>query len=151
MLTVALDGIIELSGAERGLLLLFDDTGRLLMEKARTHDRRDLAAPCLPVSRTVLERVRRRGIPFWDDGAPAATEGDERRRLFRHLMVASIPIHAHGRLCGLVYLDHSGAALRQEALMLARSLAQLASLAALRGAERSWRWRCVDATRWSLN
>lgn len=152
MLTVALDGIIELSGAERGLVLLFDATGRLMMEKARANGRRDLAAPVLPVSRTVLERVKRRGIPFWDDGSAAAEpQADERQRLFRHLLVASIPIHDHGRLCGLVYLDHSGAALRRESLMLARSLAQLAALAALRGAERSWRWRCVDATRWNLN
>ncbi len=152
MLTVALDGVIELSGAERGLVLLFDETGRLLVEKARGRERRDLAAPRLPVSRSVLERVRSRGIPFWDDGSDAPERRDaDRRRSFRRLLVASVPIHHDGRLCGLVYLDHSRGALPPETLMLAQSLAQLASSAAVRGAEHLWRWRCVDATRWSLN
>lgn len=147
MLTVALDGVIELSGAERGLVLIFDDSGDVLIEKARARERRDLDAPHLAVSRNVLEKVRSKGLPFWEESAATAVPDGA----LRHLLVASVPLHHEGRVCGLVYLDHSGAVLPCETLMLAQGLAQLVSVAAARGAERSWRWRCVDATRWSCN
>ncbi len=146
MLTVALDGVIELSGAERGLILIFDEGGDVLIEKARARERRDLDALRLAVGRHVLEKVRSQGLSFWEEGTAAVPQG-----ALRHLLVASLPVHHEGRVCGLVYLDHSGAALPCETLMLAQSLAQLVSVAAARGAERSWRWRCVDATRWSCN
>ena len=152
MLTAALDGVIELSGAEWGLVLLFDEAGRILVEKARDHGRRDLEAPRLPVSRSVRERVRNKGLLFWEDGSGGVDDTVPRNgHLLRHLLVASVPIVNEGRLCGLVYLDHSGAVLPRETLMLAQSLAQLVTVAAARGAERSWRWRCVDATRWNVN
>lgn len=145
MLTVALDGIIELSGAERGLVLLFDEDGQLLVEKGRGYG-------CLDV----LEHIKSRRLDAWmnvwtgswtDRRRENPPHGDN----IKHLLVASVPSHDKDRFCGLVYLDHSSASLPAETLLLAQGLAQLVSVAALRGAEHLWRWRCVDAVRWNVN
>ena len=59
MLTVALDGIIELSGAERGMILLFGPDAELLVEKARTHERRDNSSPAAYATRHIVPRNER--------------------------------------------------------------------------------------------
>lgn len=143
MLTAALDGIIDLAGAEKGLMILFDTDGEVLFERARSHRHENLAPPHLPVRGLLLERIRR---GLFGEGTASAEALDA--PLLRHLLVASLPIHCGGRLCGLVYLEHSGAALTRKALELAQNLAQLGAVAASRGSSGRWRWRTIDASRW---
>ncbi|HWN41008.1 MAG TPA: GAF domain-containing protein, partial [Thermoanaerobaculia bacterium] len=66
MLTAAIDGVIELCGAERGMILLFEENGaEVVVETARNLDREDIERPEFEVSRTILEKVRATGEPFW--------------------------------------------------------------------------------------
>ncbi|MCP4660025.1 MAG: GAF domain-containing protein [bacterium] len=155
MLTAALDGIIELAGAARGMILLFNPEGELLIEKARTRGRRDLAPAELEVRRTVIEEVRTQGIRFLGEYAQAHPLLPVRRSGPRpqRLLVACVPIHDQGRACGLVYLDNGGtkAVFPDGSLLLAEWLAQLIAVAASRNSERTWRWRSIDATKWSCD
>src|SRR5262245_7093459 len=65
MLTVAIDGLIPLCGAERGMVLLIDAEGKMAFEVARNLERKDIDQPEFEVSRTILEKVRVEGNPFW--------------------------------------------------------------------------------------
>ncbi len=142
-LALALDGVIELCGAERGMIVLFDDGddgGEPLFEEARNLDRQDIEKPEFQVSRTILEKVRREGRPFWslnalDDPALAATGSVLRLKI---LSVICLPIHHAGQVLGLVYLDNRSAAgvFRPETRDLAESFADFISLAAHQALER---------------
>ncbi len=155
MLTAALDGIIELAGAARGMILLFNPEGELLIEKARRRGRQDLDPAELEVRETVIEEVRTHGVRLLGEYAqahpllPVRPSGPGPQ----HLLAACVPIHDQGRRCGLVFLDNGGtkAVFPDESLLLAEWLAQLIAIAASRNSERTWRWRSIDATSWSCD
>ncbi|HYL06558.1 MAG TPA: sigma-54-dependent Fis family transcriptional regulator [Thermoanaerobaculia bacterium] len=139
-LALALDGVIELCGAERGMIVLYDGGGEALFEEARNLDRQDITKPEFEVSRTILEKVRREGRPFWslnalDDPALAATGSVMRLRI---LSVICLPIHHAGQQLGLVYLDNCSATgvFRPQTRDLAESFADFISLAAHQALER---------------
>ncbi len=139
-LALALDGVIELCGAERGMIVLYDGGGEPLFEEARNLDRQDIAKPEFEVSRTILEKVRREGLPFWslnalDDPTLAATGSVMRLRI---LSVICLPIHHAGQSLGLVYLDNCSAAgvFRPQTRDLVESFADFISLAAHQALER---------------
>jgi transcriptional regulator with GAF, ATPase, and Fis domain len=133
-LALALDGVIELCGAERGMIVLYDAGGEALFEEARNLDRQDIAKPEFEVSRTILARVRREGRPFWslnalEDPDMPATGSVMRLKI---LSVICLPIHHAGQPLGLVYLDNCSAAgvFRPAIRDLAASFADFISLAA---------------------
>ena len=139
-LALALDGVIELCGAERGMIVLYDGSGEALFEEARNLGRQDIAKPEFEVSRTILERVRREGRPFWslnalDDPELAATGSVMRLKI---LSVICLPIHHEGQPLGLVYLDNCSAAgvFRPQTRDLVESFADFISLAAHQALER---------------
>jgi transcriptional regulator with GAF, ATPase, and Fis domain len=141
-LALALDGVIELCGAERGMIVLYDDggAGEPLFEEARNFDRRDIAKPEFEVSRTILAKVRSEGRPFWslnalEDPELAATSSVLRLRI---LSVICLPIHHAGQPLGLVYLDNCSArgVFRPATRDLVESFADFISLAAHQALER---------------
>jgi Nif-specific regulatory protein len=142
-LALALDGVIELCGAERGMIVLYDlrdGGGEALFEEARNLDRQDIAKPEFEVSRTILEKVRREGRPFWslnalDDPDLPATGSVMRLRI---LSVICLPIHHAGQPLGLVYLDNCSATgvFRPATRDLVESFADFISLAAHQALER---------------
>ncbi len=64
MVTVALDGILELTGAERGILRLHDACGELILETARARGRKNLAPSEHRALRPLIEVLRARGLPY---------------------------------------------------------------------------------------
>jgi len=155
MLTAALDGIIELAGAARGMILLVSPEGKLLIEKARTQGWQDLDPAKLEVRRTVIEKLRTQGIGFLEEDAQTPPLLPDRRCGARPqcLLAACVPLHDQGKPCGVVCLDNgdSKTAFPDESLLLAEWLAQLMAVAASGNSERTWRWRCIDATKWSCD
>ena len=121
LLDRALDGLIELTGAERGLIAWFDDGGRPRFEAARHLAREDLEDPRFEVSRTLIETVRTTGEPIWRANAlddPALGERESVIRL-RILSVICLPLrgpradgdggedrHGGDGVFGVVYLDN---------------------------------------------
>jgi Nif-specific regulatory protein len=139
-LALALDGVIELCGAERGMIVLYDGSGAPLFEEARNLDRQDISKPEFEVSRTILEKVRREGRPFWslnalEDRELAATGSVMRLKI---LSVICLPIHHAGQPLGVVYLDNCSATgvFRPQTRDLVESFADFISLAAHQALEK---------------
>jgi Nif-specific regulatory protein len=139
-LALALDGLIELCGAERGMIVLYDGSGEPLFEEARNLDRQDIARPEFEVSRTILEKVRTEGRPFWsmnalEDDTLAGRSSVMRLKI---LSVICLPIHHAGEPLGLVYLDNCSATgvFSPQTRDLAESFADFISLAAHHTLER---------------
>ncbi|HEV2856456.1 MAG TPA: sigma-54-dependent Fis family transcriptional regulator [Thermoanaerobaculia bacterium] len=134
LLTAAIDGVIELCGAERGMILLFDHEGAVVVETARNLAREDLERPELEVSRTILERVRATGEPFWHPNVLDDPALGDRASVLRLLLLSVIcqPIRDGDRLLGVVYLDTRSAerVFSEETARLVASFSDLISLAA---------------------
>ncbi len=146
MLTAAIDGVIELCGAERGMILLFDPDdrdgaeGEIVFETARSLDREDIARPAFEVSRTILGRVRSTGEPFWHPNVLDDPSLGHRASVLRLSILSVIcqPIRDAGRVLGVVYLDNRSAegVFTEETARLVASFSELVSLAVRNALER---------------
>lgn len=139
VLSRALDGLIELCGAERGMIVL-EEGGETRFEAARHLDRQDIERPEFEVSRTVLDKVRAEGIGFWspnvlEDPSVGARQSVLRLRI---LSVICLPIRRQDERLGLIYLDNRKATgvFTPETARLVESFADLISLAAANAIER---------------
>jgi Nif-specific regulatory protein len=140
VLTVALDGVIELCAADRGMILLFGPGGEALFEEARGLGQQDIENPEFEVSRTLLDKVRREGAAFWSPNVLADPGLGGRRSVMRLqiLSVICLPIRHGGEVFGLVYLDNRRMAgvFTEATLEVVESFADLISLAAYNALER---------------
>jgi len=140
VLAVALDGVIELCAAERGMIFLFGPGGEALFEEARGLGRQDLEGPELEVSRTILDKVRSEGRAFWSPNvlADPGLKGRGSVMRLQILSVICLPIRHGGEVFGLVYLDNRRMAgvFTEETLEVVESFADLISLAAYNALER---------------
>ncbi len=144
VLTVAVDGVIELSAAERGMILLFDPEGELLFEKARNLDRESIENPEFEVSRTIIRKVQGEGQTFCDPDVPAhpTVGGSQSVRRLKLLSVLCLPIRHEGKVFGVIYLDNRSIrnVVSPETLELVETFADFISVAAHNALER-WRLR----------
>ena len=140
VLTVALDGIVELCAADRGMILLFGPGGEEMFEEARGLGRQDIERPEFEVSRTLIEKVRGEGTAFWSPNVLADPGLAGRRSVMRLqiLSVICLPIRQGGEMFGLVYLDNRRmtGVFTEETLAVVDSFADLISLAAYNALER---------------
>jgi Nif-specific regulatory protein len=148
VLTSALDGLIELCGAERGMILLIDRDGSLLFEKARNLDRQDVENPEFQVSRTIISRVQSQGTPFFDadlPGRPIGSFGDSVRSL-ELIAVLCLPLLHEGEVFGVVYLDTRSRrrSFTKDTLAIAGTFSDFISLAAHNALDRRSLARRVD-------
>lgn len=104
-----MDRVIEVTGAERGFLMLCDNSrGELEFKVARGLDRRDLELPEFQVSTTIIRKVVQTRQPLLTDNAQfdeRFTRGDS--IMFLGLRsILCVPILVKERLIGLVYVDN---------------------------------------------
>ncbi|MEJ2749077.1 MAG: GAF domain-containing sensor histidine kinase [Anaerolineae bacterium] len=109
VLNQVMDAIIQLTGAERGYLVLFDaETGELQPMAARNVDQETVAGKSMKISRTVIERAVANGEGILTNNA----QEDERFAgqqsvvgyQLRSIMCA--PLRARGNTLGAVYVDN---------------------------------------------
>ena len=60
----AMDLLIEYSGAERGMIILFDEKGATIFDTARNLEKKDIEHPKFEVSQTIIQKVKTSGNPF---------------------------------------------------------------------------------------
>lgn len=151
MLTVALDGIVELCEAARGMFVLFSGEGEVLLGKARTREREDLDPAELALGSPLVDEMRQRGVVCWTHDAVAhpVVRGFNSAGGIPPFSLGCLEVGEPRRICGLVYLDRGerGGEFRRGALQMVEWLAQLISVAVTRQLEGRWRWRFLDATR----
>jgi sigma-B regulation protein RsbU (phosphoserine phosphatase) len=109
VLEYVMDRVIEVTGAERGFLMLREGkTNELVFRVARGMDRTDLNSPEFQVSTSILRKVQRTGQPLLTDNA----QSDDRFTRGESIMVLGlrsilcVPIMVKERLIGLVYVDN---------------------------------------------
>lgn len=108
LLEYVMDQVIELSGAERGFLVLFDDAGRIDVRVARGMSKRDVENTHNQLSFTVMGAVSRTHQPILLQDALADEHyGRQSSVLDLHLRsVLCAPLLSHGELLGMVYADN---------------------------------------------
>ncbi len=108
LLAIIIDHVIELSGAERGFLVLGQAGAEPSVRVARNFEREEVAAPEEAFSRGILDQVLRSGQPVL---AANAVE-DQRFQEFlsinaiRARSVLCIPLTTRGKTLGAVYVDN---------------------------------------------
>jgi transcriptional regulator with GAF, ATPase, and Fis domain len=139
-LASALDAVIDLCQAERGMILLFKPDGSLHCDTARNLERRDVENPEFKISRTIIRDVRRSGAAAFHPDLPAHPGGELSESVQRLglLAVICLPLIRGEEVFGVVYLDNRSRreAFTEETLALAESFAEFISLAAYNALER---------------
>ena len=104
-----MDQVIAVTRAERGFLMLYDESRQdLVFRVARNMDRSDLESPNFQVSTTILRQVQQTRQPVLTDNA----QGDDRFSGGQSIMVLGlrsimcVPILVKTHLIGLVYVDN---------------------------------------------
>jgi transcriptional regulator with GAF, ATPase, and Fis domain/tetratricopeptide (TPR) repeat protein len=108
VLETIIDTVIELTDAERGFLLLKDNSGELVVKVARNIEQTSLEGPGLSLSRSIAKQAAETGQPVVTVDA-----ADDRR--FSELLsvsdlhlrsVLAVPLAVKGNVVGTIYVDH---------------------------------------------
>jgi K+-sensing histidine kinase KdpD len=108
VLDQVMDAIIQLTGAERGFLMLRDDDGGLRVKAARNLDQKTLSSDNFKFSRTITNQVLDDGKPILTTNATEdprfAGQASIVTQSLRSIMAT--PLRARGKAIGVVYVDN---------------------------------------------
>ena len=140
LLDTAMDGAVQITGAERGLILLFDARGEVRFQTARNLEQADLQQPKYEVSRSIIEKVRTENVPVYlrnarDDPAFEASRSVSKLKI---LSVICLPLFHESEMFGAIYLDNRTVrgAFKPEHFEFAQQFADFISAAAHHAVER---------------
>lgn len=147
LLAVAMDLALELSGAERGMIVLFGENDDIIFETARNLNKEDLAHPEFEISRKLIAGVRAAGQPLCLPALSASCLQTHEPLLSQlDLAVICIPLRYEQRLFGVVYLDQplatqadqraTGRAFNEQTCAFVKEFAEYISLASYHALER---------------
>jgi adenylate cyclase len=108
VLQIVMDNIVQLTGAERGFMMLKDDSGELIISIARNWEQEEIDPSEYAISRTVLSRVINTGQ------AILTTNAQEDPRFSGHQSIVSynlrsimcVPLKLKEVITGVIYADH---------------------------------------------
>ncbi|HLF28685.1 MAG TPA: GAF domain-containing SpoIIE family protein phosphatase [Anaerolineae bacterium] len=108
VLNRVIDEVIAATRAERGFVMLRDESGRLTFRAARGMDQRTIDAPAFQISRTVIERVARESRPLLTHNAQNDEWLRERTSVIALGLrsVLCVPLMLKGESIGVVYVDN---------------------------------------------
>lgn len=109
LLNLVMDSIIQLTGAERGFLMLFDEeTGELKTMAARNVDQETLDGRSMEISRTVVRRAVSSGQAILTDNAQEDDRfaGHQSVVGYQLRSIMCAPLRARGRIIGAVFVDN---------------------------------------------
>ncbi|MGH7449861.1 MAG: GAF domain-containing protein, partial [bacterium] len=108
MLPLAMDKVIEQTGAERGMIMVYGGKGELLFETARALDNKDIEKPEFQVSKTIIQRVRESGKYEVIRNALAEDrlKGNVSIVRLQLLSVACAPLRDESGVFGIIYIDN---------------------------------------------
>jgi len=107
ILDYVMDRVIDVTGAERGFLMLWDDSqGTLNFKVARGIAHQDLEKPKFQVSRTIVRHVAETGEPILTDNAQNQFSEMESVVMMALRSILCVPIKVKTRLLGVVYVDN---------------------------------------------
>jgi len=107
-LDLVMGSLIELTGAERGCLMLLDDEGRLTIRAARQFDHHTVAAADLAISHTVVQEAIRQGGSVLTTNAQHDPRFSAQESVVAYQLrsIVCVPLHARQQVIGAIYLDN---------------------------------------------
>jgi Nif-specific regulatory protein len=140
VLATSMDHLIEISGAERGIIVLFNREGENLFQTARNLDREAIERPGFEVSRTIIETVKIEGKLAYHRNAfrEAALQESKSVTRLKILSIICLPLKQKKKIFGVIYLDNRSVQGRfsKETCALVASFADFISAAAFHTLER---------------
>jgi signal transduction histidine kinase len=108
VLNQVMDAIIELTGAERGFLMLLDDDGKLNVRVARNFGQETLEENAFALSRTVTDEVLKTGQPIVTTNAQNDPRFAGQQSVISHALrsIMATPLRVRGSVIGVVYVDN---------------------------------------------
>jgi adenylate cyclase len=108
VLNQVMDTIIQLTGAERGFLMLKDERGELQFRIARNVDRETLDNSAFQVSRTVLTQVAVGGEPIVTTNAQADPRFSAQESVVGYNLrsIVCVPLKFKNTITGVIYVDN---------------------------------------------
>lgn len=134
VLNQVMDAIIQLTNAERGFLMLYDeDNGKLHAEAARNVDQEKIEDQSMQISRTVIERAATTGKGILTNNAQDDDRFSAQESVigFQLRSIMCAPLRARGRVIGAVYVDNKlfSGVFQDEDLALLATFANQAAIA----------------------
>jgi sigma-B regulation protein RsbU (phosphoserine phosphatase) len=107
VLEQVMDAIVELTRAERGILMLLEDD-QLNIRMARNFDRESLATDELTVSRTVTNRVLQNGRAILTTNAQEDPRFAGQPSIVADALssIMASPLRVHDQIIGVIYVDN---------------------------------------------
>ncbi len=109
VLNQVMDAVIELTGAERGFLMLHDpETGTLDLRAARNIERETIEAGSMEVSRTFIRSVLASGEGIVTMNAQTDPRFAAQESVITYALrsILCAPLHSRGRTIGVIYVDN---------------------------------------------
>jgi signal transduction histidine kinase len=109
LLGLVMDSIIQLTGAERGFVMLFDEaSGQLVPAATRNVEQSKIGGRSMAISRTFIAQAVSSGQPILTDNAQQDVRFADQESVvgyqLRSIMCA--PLRARGRVIGAIYVDN---------------------------------------------
>lgn len=108
VLRIVMDTIVRLTGAERGFLMLRDDSGTLQMRIARNWEQESVQNNDFAISRTVIDRVADEGQPIVTTNALEDPRfgGQDSIIAYNLRSILCVPLKVKDELIGVIYADN---------------------------------------------
>ena len=109
VLNLTMDLIIQVTGAERGFLMLMDDaSGELTFRVARNMDRETIAGSSFEISRSVVNKVAQEGKSILTTNAQADPRFSTQASVVSYSLrsILCVPLRVKGKITGVIYADN---------------------------------------------
>ena len=109
VLQETMDSVIQLTGAERGFLMLANpETGELTFEAARNFQQENLNKGEMEVSHSVIQDVIRSGEGILTTNAQFDDRFSKQDSITRFALrsILCLPLRTHGEVIGVIYIDN---------------------------------------------
>lgn len=107
VLDQVMDAVIQISGAERGFLMLRDDDGGLTVKAARNLDQQSLGSDDFKYSRTIVNQVLDSGESLVTTNAAEDPRFSGQASIVTQALrsIMATPLRARGNVIGVAYVD----------------------------------------------
>ena len=109
VLNLTMDLIIQVTGAERGFLMLMDGpSGELAFRVARNMDRETIAGSSFEISRSVVNKVAEEGKSILTTNAQADPRFSTQASVVSYSLrsILCVPLRVKGKITGVIYADN---------------------------------------------
>ncbi len=140
LLMLAMDEAIKISGAERGMIILFDEQGSIQFETARQLKQQEIDQPQFEISKTIIKNVRSKGEPVCLENELEHPEFKKKKSVekLQLLSVICLPLKFDDKIFGVIYLDNRRftGIFQKATFCFVEEFAKLISLASYQALER---------------